>query len=86
MMELGPVEYLLNEYSTVSEKYARQGVRYQKLVQRHEKLQEKTSSLKEERDEYKRELDYIHERSWYRLITFLAGLKNKLTGKGTKDS
>lgn len=86
MMELGPVEYLLNEYSTVSEKYARQGVRYQKLVQRHEKLQEKTSRLKEERDEYKRELDYIHERSWYRLITFLAGLKNKLTGKGTKDS
>ena len=86
MMELAPMEYLLREYDQISGKYARQSVRYQKLTLRHEKLQEKTSRLKEERDQYKRELDYIHASSWYRVVVFFAGLKKKLTGKGTKHS
>lgn len=86
MSELGPMEYLLYEYALLSDKNAMQRVKYSGLKERYTDLKKKSSAFRKERDQYKRELDYIHERTWYRVITFFAGLKNKWTGKGKEHS
>lgn len=86
MMELEPMEYLLHEYDLVSGKYTDQSTKYRSLKEKHTALKEKAAGFRSERDGYKRELEYIKSRKWYRMILFFANLKNRLTGKGMKNS